>query len=77
MESALGLARKTVRLAPYDERWPALFEQEAALIRSRAGIRIREIVHVGSTAVPGLAAKPIIDLMAGVADLRTPWSLFS
>ena len=76
MSNALGLPSKTVRLVPYDERWPALFEQEAALIRGRVGSDVRELVHIGSTAVPGLEAKPILDLMAGIPELRAPWSLF-
>jgi GrpB-like predicted nucleotidyltransferase (UPF0157 family) len=43
----------------YDERWPALFEALAAPIREAVGARVE---HVGSTAVPGLAAKPVIDI---------------
>jgi GrpB-like predicted nucleotidyltransferase (UPF0157 family) len=77
MSAVLGLARKTVQLAQYDTQWPALFEREAALIRDHLGPDILEIAHVGSTAVPGLDAKPIIDLMAGVAVLRISWSLFA
>ena len=76
MNSVLGLARKTVQLVPYDARWPTLFEREAVHIRKHLGPHIREIVHIGSTAVPGLDAKPIIDLMAGITELRAPWSLF-
>ena len=54
-----------VVLVPYDPQWPALFEAEAAWIeRALAGLPIR-LEHVGSTAVPGLAAKPIIDILAG------------
>jgi GrpB-like predicted nucleotidyltransferase (UPF0157 family) len=73
----LGLARKTVQLVSYDTQWPALFEREAALIRDHLGPDVLAIVHVGSTAVPGLDAKPIIDLMAGVSDLRVSWSCFA
>ena len=76
MNSVLGLTHKTVLLVPYDAQWPALFEREANLIREHVKPDIREIVHIGSTAIPGLDAKPIIDLMAGIADLRAPWSLF-
>jgi GrpB-like predicted nucleotidyltransferase (UPF0157 family) len=54
-----------VLLAPYDPQWPALFEAEAARIeRALVGLPIR-LEHIGSTAVPGLAAKPIIDILAG------------
>ncbi len=59
-----------VRVVPYDASWPAEFERErrdlAALL---APWLVGPIEHVGSTAVPGLAAKPVIDIMAGVRDL--------
>jgi GrpB-like predicted nucleotidyltransferase (UPF0157 family) len=49
-------------LEPPDPEWPSRFEQVAAEIRGALGDRIRLLAHVGSTSVPGLAAKPIIDL---------------
>ena len=53
-------------LAPYDATWPAEFEAEAARIeRACEGLPIR-LEHIGSTAVRGLSAKPIIDILAGV-----------
>jgi GrpB-like predicted nucleotidyltransferase (UPF0157 family) len=76
MNGVLGLAHKSIQLVPYDARWPVLFEREAVLISRHLGPHFREVVHIGSTAVPNLDAKPVIDLMGGVADLRTPWSLF-
>ena len=57
-------------LAPYDPRWPALFEAEAGRIRSALGAAALRIEHVGSTAVPGLAAKPVIDLQVSVDSLE-------
>ena len=56
-------------IVPYDADWPAAFEREAAALREAfTGVEtLRE--HVGSTAVPGLGAKPIIDIMLGVRDL--------
>ncbi len=52
-------------LVPYDPQWPALFEAEAERIeRAAAGLALR-LEHIGSTAIPGLAAKPIIDILAG------------
>ena len=57
-----------VRLAEYDPRWPALYEREATRIRSVLGERVLRLEHVGSTSVPGLAAKPIIDILLVVAD---------
>ena len=57
-----------IRLADYDPAWPALFEREAARIRAVLGDRVLRLEHVGSTSVPGLAAKPIIDMLLIVAD---------
>ena len=57
-----------ILLADYDPRWPALFEREAARIRSALGDKARLVEHVGSTSVPGLAAKPIIDIVLAVPD---------
>lgn len=57
-----------VTLADYDPAWPALFDREASRIRSLLGDRVRGLEHVGSTSVPGLCAKPIIDIVLGVAD---------
>ena len=51
-----------VTLLEYDLAWPALFEREAARIRRLLGDTVVQLEHTGSTAVPGLAAKPIIDI---------------
>jgi len=59
-------ARNPVEIAEYDPAWPADYEREAALIVAALGDLLLEIEHVGSTAVPGLGAKPVIDIMAGV-----------
>lgn len=56
-----------VEIHPYDPVWPALFEQEQLAIRSACGDWLLEVHHVGSTAVPGLAAKPVIDILAILA----------
>jgi GrpB-like predicted nucleotidyltransferase (UPF0157 family) len=59
-----------VVIAPYDPAWPAMFEAERALIMPLlAPWAAGPIEHIGSTAVPGLPAKPVIDIMAGVGDL--------
>lgn len=55
-----------VIIVEYDSRWPALFEVEKNHILEVAGEKILAVEHIGSTAVPGLAAKPIVDMMAGV-----------
>jgi GrpB-like predicted nucleotidyltransferase (UPF0157 family) len=57
-----------IRLVNYRADWPALFEREAERIRAALGERVLLLEHVGSTAVPGLAAKPIIDVCLAVAD---------
>jgi len=57
-----------VTLHEYDPAWPARFEREAERIRGALGDAARTIEHVGSTSVPGLAAKPIIDIVVAVAD---------
>lgn len=58
----------TIHLAEYDPEWPRLFEREAARIRAALGPKALAVEHVGSTSVPGLAAKPIIDIDLVVAD---------
>ena len=57
-----------IRVVPYDPAWPRLFDREAARIRAALGDRALRLEHVGSTSVPGLAAKPRIDILLVVAD---------
>jgi GrpB-like predicted nucleotidyltransferase (UPF0157 family) len=59
---------REVVLVEYDPRWPVLFEQAAEQIRRALGDATLEIHHVGSTSVPGLMAKPLIDIDLVVAD---------
>ncbi len=56
-------------IVPYDPAWPAMFEAEAARLRETLGELALRIDHVGSTAVPGLDAKPIIDIQISVISL--------
>jgi GrpB-like predicted nucleotidyltransferase (UPF0157 family) len=58
----------TVRIVEYDPSWPARFEVERDRIGDALGSVARRIEHVGSTSVPGLAAKPVIDVMVTVDD---------
>jgi GrpB-like predicted nucleotidyltransferase (UPF0157 family) len=51
-----------------DPRWPAMYEGERERLSHVLGERVRRIEHVGSTSVPGLAAKPVIDIVLEVAD---------
>jgi GrpB-like predicted nucleotidyltransferase (UPF0157 family) len=57
-----------VELADPDPTWPAQYEAEAAAVREILGDRVLRLEHVGSTSVPGLPAKPIIDMLLVVAD---------
>lgn len=59
-----------VVIVDYDPEWPKLYEIERKLIHGLLGDIIFAIEHVGSTAVPGLAAKPIVDIMIGVQDVE-------
>ena len=55
-------------VADYDPGWPASFEREAARIRSVLGARVERLEHAGSTSVPGLPAKPVIDIILALPD---------
>ncbi len=57
-----------IRLAEYNPEWPAWFEREASRIRAALGGGVLMLEHVGSTSVPGLAAKPRIDILLIVED---------
>ena len=57
-----------VLIVDYDPQWAELFEREAARIRAALAERALRIEHVGSTSVPGLAAKPVIDIVLVVTD---------
>lgn len=57
-----------ITLLDYDPKWPELFEREAKRIYSILGDKVLQLEHVGSTSVPGLCAKPIIDMLLVVKD---------
>jgi GrpB-like predicted nucleotidyltransferase (UPF0157 family) len=57
-----------IQVVDYDPAWPELFRHEADRIRAVLGRRVVQLEHVGSTAVPGLAAKPIVDILLVVPD---------
>ena len=59
----------TIEIVDYDTRWPALAAEAISELTRALPERFARIEHFGSTSVPGLAAKPVIDLMAGVTDL--------
>jgi GrpB-like predicted nucleotidyltransferase (UPF0157 family) len=58
----------SLRLVPYDSAWPARYAAEAARVRLALGAAAVAIEHVGSTAVPGLVGKPVLDIAIAVAD---------
>jgi GrpB-like predicted nucleotidyltransferase (UPF0157 family) len=58
----------TIRLVEHDSAWPELFDREATRLRALLGPAAVRVDHVGSTSVPGLAAKPIIDIVLTVVD---------
>ena len=63
--------RFPIVLVQYDPLWPELYEQEAELLRSRLPSQlVTRIEHYGSTAIPGLAAKPVIDILAEVVSFE-------
>ena len=64
MADALGLEPGVVRLVDYDARWPTLFAAEAARIRSHSRALTLRLEHVGGTSIPGMCAKPVLDIAA-------------
>lgn len=64
-----NLAAGPIVIADYNPRWPQLYEEERARIVAAIGQWLLDIQHVGSTSVPGLAAKPVVDIMPGVRSL--------
>lgn len=64
----VGLGRHTVEVVEHDPAWADLFEREARAIWYATGELAAGVEHVGSTAVPGLAAKPILDVAVAVSD---------
>ena len=59
-----------ITIVPYDEGWPSAFKSEAKLIRSALGPLALRVEHVGSTSIPGIAAKPVIDIQVSVPTLE-------
>ena len=60
----------TVILAPYDSNWPLFFNREAIVIKQALGNNCLDLFHVGSTAIPFMPAKPIIDIIAVVVHIE-------
>ncbi|KAF0817369.1 N-Acyltransferase superfamily [Bacillus sp. ZZV12-4809] len=61
---------RKVAVTAYNPEWPSRFQREAELIRAIFNDEIVEIHHIGSTSIPGMAAKPVIDIMPIVRDIE-------
>ncbi len=68
--ASAGERADAIEVVPYDPRWPDLFRELKARLREALGVTARQIDHVGSTAVPGLAAKPVVDVQVSVVDVE-------
>jgi GrpB-like predicted nucleotidyltransferase (UPF0157 family) len=68
--SPIGLEKGVVRLLPYQDEWRRLFEQEKSALQAVLGGYILDLQHIGSTAIPGMSAKPIIDIAIAVNDFE-------
>jgi GrpB-like predicted nucleotidyltransferase (UPF0157 family) len=66
----VGLERGTVTLIPHQPEWKRRYEREVERLESIASDRLHEYEHIGSTAIEGLAAKPIIDLLAVIDNIN-------
>lgn len=65
----IGLKRGVVKLRKYDSEWKNLYEKESRLITTRISDYIENIQHIGSTAIPGVVAKPIIDILLAINSI--------
>ncbi|MEX2170774.1 MAG: GrpB family protein [Pirellulales bacterium] len=63
-----GIENWEIVIVDYDSAWPSMYERHAGIIVDALGATLLRIEHIGSTSVPGLAAKPIIDILAVVPD---------
>jgi GrpB-like predicted nucleotidyltransferase (UPF0157 family) len=75
MHSALGLHSGAVTLVAYDPRWPELFVETRLELERALGDAALAVHHVGSTSVPGLTAKPLLDILVSVAELEAARAL--
>lgn len=66
----INLSIRVVEVVDYDQNWKNTFETERVLLAKAIGINAVKIEHIGSTAVVGLAAKPVIDILIEVTDLK-------
>ena len=69
----IGLERDTVRLVPYHAGWAHLYGAEKARLQGAVGDHVLDIQHVGSTAIPGIVAKPILDIAVAVHSFEAAY----
>lgn len=65
----LGQHKANINVVPYQSEWKERYEQETALLRSAIGENALRMDHIGSTSIPGMVAKPVIDIMVAVVSL--------
>ncbi|HJR58318.1 MAG TPA: GrpB family protein [Vicinamibacterales bacterium] len=71
MDTRPAIPEAPVEIVPYDPSWPRWFEEEADVLRRALGPwLVAAIEHIGSTAIPGVAAKPVVDIMGAVRTLE-------
>jgi GrpB-like predicted nucleotidyltransferase (UPF0157 family) len=63
-----GIEKREILLVDYDPRWPLEFQRHATIVQGALGPTVLRLEHIGSTSVPGLAAKPIIDMLLVVEN---------
>lgn len=66
----MSLSTNDIKVVPYNGNWPKIFQAKAEKIQQALGENCIAIHHIGSTAVPSLAAKPVIDMIPVVRDIR-------
>lgn len=71
MNKTIGLKRGTVKLVLYSDEWNTAFEKEKSILSKALKGSFIDIQHIGSTSVPGLIAKPILDIVIAVPNIRT------
>jgi GrpB-like predicted nucleotidyltransferase (UPF0157 family) len=71
-----GVEKCQIRIVEYDPAWPSKFQIHRGIIGRALGDTALQVEHVGSTSVPGLAAKPIIDILIAVADSANELAYF-
>jgi GrpB-like predicted nucleotidyltransferase (UPF0157 family) len=71
-----GVEKREIKITDYDTDWPKKFEKHARLIADALGGSALRVEHIGSTSVPDLAAKPIIDILVVVPDSADESALY-